>query len=260
MNVKARKKLPNNIFRSSYMPDLTPPQTRTSNFYLDTDKLGLGVLLYAYATLLGATYIFGYWRAIGFDVFPYASPIDYISAPLDRLLVLVSAPILFSFVVFGQSDRKDNSLFLKISTYLILLYSLVFVFEYYRAVTNFFQSEFHFENEKSVLTLAIVLFAAGGGLTYRIRKYHRSVLTCALALVLIQLAGTISAGYQDGKGIFNGATHVYFLDNKDLCEQEGVGIREWVYLGKFSTRTFFLNTIDKRLCITEVGSYKLSSR
>lgn len=240
------------------MHDPSQVQSRTSSIYSATDKLGLGVLLYAYATLLGATYLFGYWRAIGFNVFPYVSSIDYISAPLNRLLVLVSAPIFFSFVLFSQSDRKDSNFIVRVSAYLIFLYALGFGYEYYRAVVGFFQSDFHYENEKSVLVLAFVLFAAGGGFTYRIFKHDRRVSTCAAALVLMQLAGTVSTGYQDGKSIFNGAANVFFLDSKDLCEPHGV--RDWVYLGKFSTKTFFMNTIDKRLCITDAGSYKLSSR
>lgn len=240
------------------MQDPSRVQSRTSSIYSTTDKLGLGVLLYAYAISLGATYIFGYWRAIGFNVFPYVSSIDYINAPLNRLLVLVSVPIFFSFVLFSQSDRKDSNCIVRVFAYLIFLYSLGFGYEYYRAVVGFFQSDFHYKNEKSVLVLAFVLFAAGIGLTYRIYKHDRSVSTCAAALVLMQLAGTVSAGYLDGKTIFNGADHVFFLDSKDLCEPYGV--RDWVYLGKFSTKTFFMNTIDKRLCITDAGSYKLSSR
>ncbi|WP_404301141.1 hypothetical protein [Alicycliphilus denitrificans] len=238
------------------MQDSLQAQSRTSSVYLAADKLGLGVLLYAYATLLGAIYIFGYWRAIGFDVFPYASSIDYISAPLNRLLVLVSVPILFSFVLFSQSDRKDGNFIVKLSGYLILLYSVSFGFDYYRAVMAFFGNKFHYENEKSVLVLALVLFAASVGISYRIYKHDKSIFTCVAALVLMQLAGTVSAGYRDGKAVFNGAANVFFLDNKDICEPNG--IIDWVYLGKFSTKSFFLNTIDKRLCITEAGSYKLS--
>ncbi len=240
------------------MQDSSHPQSRISSVYLATDKLGLGVLLYAYATLLGATYIFGYWRVIGFDVFPYASSIDYISAPLNRLLVLVSAPILFSFVLFSQSDRKDSKLIARVSVYLIFLYSFGFCYEYYRGLMGFFENDFHYENEKSVLVLAFVLFAAGAGISYRIYKDDKSIFTCVAALVLMQLACTVSAGYRDGKAVFNGAANVFFLDNKEVCEPNGV--RDWVYLGKFSTKSFFMNTIDKRLCITEAGSYKLSSR
>lgn len=240
------------------MQDSSHAQSRTSSVYFATDKLGLGVLLYAYATLLGATYIFGYWRAIGFDVFPYASSIDYISAPLNRLLVLVSAPILFSLVLFSQSNRKDSNFIARVSGYLILLYSIGFGYEYCRAAMGFLENDFHYENEKSVLVLALVLFAAGIGIAYRIYKHDKSIFTCAAALVLMQLAGTVSAGYRDGKAVFNGAANVFFLDNKEICEPNGV--RDWVYLGRFSTKSFFMNTIDKRLCITDVGSYKLMSR
>ncbi|MGB1562851.1 MAG: hypothetical protein ACPHN2_15240 [Sinimarinibacterium flocculans] len=223
-----------------------------------TDKLGLGVLLYAYAMLLGATYLFGYWRAFGFDVFPYVSSIDYISAPLNRLLVLVSGPILFALVLFSQADRAASKFVVRLSLYLIFLYALSFAIDFYQAASRFVLSDFHYENEKSVLVISVILFAASCGFTYRLIRHESNVLTCATALILVQLGGSLSAGYSDGKAIFSGAANVFFLDNRDLCESGGV--RDWVYLGRFSSKTFFMNTIDKRLCVTDTGSFNLKSR
>ena len=240
------------------MQESSHSMPNASNITLITDKLGLGVLLYAYAMLLGAMYIFGYWRAFGFDIFSYAAPIDYISAPLNRLLVLVSAPVLFSLVLFSQSARTDSKFLRKLSAYLIFLYALGFSYDFYQAMTGFFRSDFDYENEKSVLVISALLFAAGCGFAYRIYRHENGLLTSATALILIQLAATVSAGYSDGKAIFNGAANVFFLDNKNLCEPGG--IRDWVYLGKFSSKTFFMNTIDKRLCVTDSGSFNLISR
>ena len=240
------------------MQELSHDTPRASHVSLVTDKLGLGVLLYSYAILLGAMYIFGYWRAFGFDIFPYASSIDYISAPLNRLFVLVSAPVLFSLVLFSQSDRKDNTFLAKLSFYLIFLYAISFAYDFYQAITGFLQSDFHYENETSVLVISALLFVASCGFAYRIYRHGNSLLTSATALILIQVAATASAGYADGKAIFNGASNVFFLDNKNLCEPGG--IRDWVYLGKFSTKTFFMNTIDKRLCVNDSGSFNLISR
>ncbi|WP_150302906.1 hypothetical protein [Pseudomonas saliphila] len=230
----------------------------SSSISFVTDKLGLGVLIYAYAMLLGSAYIFGYWRVFGFDVFPYASSIDYISAPLDRLLILISAPLLFSLVLFSQSDHTDSELLKNLSAYLILLYSIAFGIAYYQAISRFIRSDFHYEDENSVLALAAALFFAGCCFTYRIFKHEKSALICSSALILMQLAGTVAAGYSDGKAIFNGAANTFFLENKNLCEPEGA--RDWVYLGKFSSRVFFMNTIDKRLCITVADSFSLTPR
>lgn len=68
----------------------------------------------------------------------------------------------------------------------------------------------------------------------------------------------MSAGYSDGKAVFHGAERVYFLDNKELCDASGV--RDWVFLGRFTEHTFFMNTVDKRLCLTAEKNFKLVSR
>ncbi len=240
------------------MQDPSYNPSKSSSFSFGADKLGLGVLVYAYAMLLGAAYIFGYWRVFGFDIFPYLSTIDYISAPLSRLLVLVAAPVLASLVFFSQSDRTESRFLSKISTYLVALYVIAFANNYYRAVARFVQADFYYENEKTVLVFAALLFLAGCGFTYRMLKRETNVVTCAAALILMQLAGTISAGYSDGKAIFNGAENVFFLEDKHLCDPGAV--RDWVYLGKFSSETFFMNTIDKRLCLTDASSFRLTSR
>lgn len=49
-----------------------------------------------------------------------------------------------------------------------------------------------------------------------------------------------------------------FSCQKEFCEPAGV--RDWVYLGKVSDQTFFMDTIDKHLCITGEKNFKLISR
>lgn len=232
---------------------LQPPSPRSG-----LDKLGLGVLLYAYAVLLGAAYLFGFWRTIGFDIFPYLTLQNYVSAPLNRVIVLVASPLVLAAIVFGRSDVSDDSSARDISLYLVALYCLAFALQQFQAISRYVQYEFHFDNERSVLTIASFLFFAALGVSYRIFKSSSTMQLKVFALVLVQAAVSMSAGYSDGKAIYNGAAQVYFLGNKDLCEPGGV--RDWVYLGKLGDQAFFMNTIDKRLCITAEKSYKLVSR
>jgi len=79
-----------------------------------------------------------------------------------------------------------------------------------------------------------------------------------LALILIQVASVLAAGYADGKGIVEGADTVQFLENTKLCEESTV--YQWVYVAKFSEVTIFMNTHDKRLCFTDVKNQVLISR
>jgi hypothetical protein len=222
------------------------------------DKLGLGALLYAYAILLGATYLFGFWRTIGFDIFPYVSLQNYVSAPLNRIIVLVAAPLLFAVVVFAKSEMSEARNARHLSLYLTFLYCIAFALQQYQAVSRYIQHDFHFENELNVLVIAMLLFSVALVLCYRIYRSPSTIYLRIFALVIVQTAVALAAGYSDGKAIYNGAVQTHFLANKELCEPAGV--RDWVYLGKFSDQTFFMNTIDKHLCITGEKNFKLVSR
>jgi hypothetical protein len=222
------------------------------------DKVGLGVMLYAYAVLLGAAYLFGFWRPIGFNIFPYLSLQDYVSAPLNRVVVLVSMPVLFALILFGRRDEIDHQSSRTICLYLVALYAVGSATQMHEAVTRYLQFPFRFDNELTVLALAASLLLASIGAGVHIYRSVSTIYLQALALVLVQASIAIAAGYSDGKAIYAGAVSVFFLDNKDLCEPDGV--RDWVYLGKFTDHTFFMNTIDKRLCLTDQKNLKLVSR
>jgi hypothetical protein len=222
------------------------------------DKLGLGVLLYAYAVLLGAAYLFAFWRTIGFDIFPYLSLQDYISAPFNRVIVLVATPLLFALLVFGRKGTSDVGPSRDVFVYLLAMYSVAFVLQQYEAISRYLQHGFHFENERSVLFIATALFLASLGLSYHIYRSSPKFHLQVFAFILVQTAVSMSAGYSDGKTIYHGAANVYFLDNKELCETGGA--RDWVYLGKFAEHAFFMNTIDKRLCVSGEKNFKLVSR
>lgn len=222
------------------------------------DRLGLGALLYAYAVFLGAAYLFGFWRTIGFDVFPYLTLQNYVSAPLNRVIVLAASPLLLAAIAFRRNNISDDVSARDISFYLIALYCLAFVLQQFQAISRYIQFEFHFDNERNVLIITTLLFVAALSVFYRILRYSSTIQLKVLAIALIQAAVSMSAGYSDGKAIYNGAAQVYFLGNKELCEPGGV--RDWVYLAKFGEQAFFMNTIDKRLCITDEKGYKLVSR
>jgi hypothetical protein len=222
------------------------------------DKFGLGVLLYAYAVLLGAAYLFSFWRTFGFDIFPYLSLQNYVSAPLNRVIVLVAVPLVMAAIVFGRSGVTSESTARIISLYLLVLYCLWFVICQFLAISRYKQYEFYFDNELNVLAIATILFLAALVVTYRIFKSSSPMQLKVFALILVQTAVSMSAGYSDGKVIYNGAVQVYYLGNKELCDPGGV--QDWVYLNKFGEQAFFLNTIDKRLCITSEKDYKLVSR
>lgn len=222
------------------------------------DKLGLGVLLSGYAVFLGASYLFAFWRPFGFSIFPYLGLQDYVSAPLNRIAVLVAPPIVFAAIVFGGRRFDERRLVRKVSFYLIFLYGIAFVKEFYQAAARYLSADFHFANEATVLLIAVLLFAAGAVLAFYAHRTASELSVQVAALILTQSAVSVVAGYSDGKALFNGALQVHFLDNKELCEPEGV--RDWVYLGVFGGRTFFMNTIDKRLCLTDEKNIRLVSR
>lgn len=232
-------------------------QKNSETIVFDFNKLGLGVFLYAYATFLGACYLFAFWRPIGFNIFPYLTAQDYISASLNRLTILIAVPLIFSaFIFLDEETKKGRSTY--VFAYLAIMYCIAFFVEFYKAASSYLGFNFYFTNENSAIAIAALIFAAGMALSiYSCVK--STTLTIQIAgLILVQSSGALAAGYSDGKTIYNGAMQVHFLDNKELCESDGV--RDWVLLGSFGSRTFFMNTIDKRLCITEQKNMRLVSR
>ena len=222
------------------------------------DKLGLGVFLYAYAVLLGACYLFAFWRPIGFNIFPYLGLQDYVSAPLNRVAVLVATPLILAAVFLGGWRMEERWFGRYAATYLVLLYGVAFLKDFYQAVSSYQAISFHFANEPSVLAIAALLFFVGAGLAIYSCRAEAGLRGQIAALVLVQSAVSMAAGYSDGKAVYNGAVQVHFLENKELCESGGV--RDWVLLGAFGGQTFFMNTIDKRLCLTDQKNLRLVSR
>lgn len=222
------------------------------------DKLGAGVLLYAYAVLLGACYLLAFWRPIGFNIFPYLGLHDYVSAPLNRVSVLVATPLVFACIVFGVSRSQTRNQRKEIFFYLIALYSVVFLKDIYQALFRYFAINFHFANELNVIIYAICLFSAGMSAAYYSYRFSTSLHVQIAALVLVQSSVSMAAGYSDGKAVYSGAIEIHFLENKEICDPGG--IRNWVFLGSFGGQTFFMNTIDKRLCLTAEKNIRLVSR
>jgi len=222
------------------------------------DKLGISVLLYAYAVLLGACYLFAFWRPIGFNVFPYLALQDFITAPLNRVSVLVATPIVFAVIAFGIRRAPTYNQKSDIFFYLVFLYGVAFLKDIYQAISRYVSVDFHYTNEFNVLVYAILLFCAGISAAYYSYRSLPVLRTQIAVLVLVQLSVSMAAGYSDGKAVYNGAIEVHFLGNKELCEPGG--LRDWVLLGSFGGQTFFMNTIDKRLCLTTEKNIRLVSR
>lgn len=232
--------------------------TTTPNETLGLDKLGLGVLLYGYAILLGACYLFAFWRPFGFNIFPYLKPQDYVSAPLNRFFVLIGPPVVFAAIVFGGERMKDHSTYRNLLSYFTITYAVIFSIEIWRSISRYLNYNFRFDNETTVIILSITLFLVGSFTAYVAYKSAEGIAMRVAALILVQASVSVSSGYLDGKVLFNGALQVHLLGNREICEPESV--HEWVYLGVFGEKTFFMNATDKRLCLTGEKNIRLVSR
>lgn len=233
-------------------------QNEQANQAWGFEKLGIGVLLYAYAVLLGACYLFAFWRPIGFNIFPYLALQDFVTAPLNRVSVLVATPIVFALITLSIRRAHPSNIKSDIFFYLLFLYVFAFLKDLYEAIFRYVTVDFHYTNELNVLVYAVLLFCAGISATYYAYQSLPALRIQIAALVLVQSSVTMVAGYSDGKAVYNGAAEVHFLGNKELCEPGG--LRDWVLLGSFGGQTFFMNTIDKRLCLTTEKNIKLVSR
>ena len=223
-----------------------------------TEQLSHGILLYGYAIALGAAYIFAFWRPLGFNIFPYLGAIDLLTAPLNRLLALF-APFILLFIAQAETNSKSP---LKLPFYSIVIIMLLHYFvgakEILKAFEVFSKFDFHFDNEKSILVFCSLFMLFSLILAFRIIFERNNIYLIVCAVGLAQISMALATGYTDGKTIFNGAGNVHYLEQKDLCEKGG--IRDWVYLEKFGNNVFFMNTIDKRICIQNEIKFNLFSR
>ena len=224
----------------------------------NTERLSYGLLLYGYAIALGSAYIFAYWRPLGFNIFPYLTPVDLLTAPLNRLLALF-APLILLFIANAESDSKST---IKLPFFgiaiIMALHYVIGAKEIFKAFEIFFKYEFHFNNEKSVLVFCSLFLFFSFILAFRLAFEQKNTYLAVCAIGLTQVSMALATGYSDGKSIFNGAENVHYLEQKDLCEPGG--IRDWVYLEKFGSNAFFMNTIDKRICIQNEIKFNLFSR
>lgn len=138
------------------------------------------------------------------------------------------------------------------------LHYLIGAKEIFKAFEIFSKFDFHFNNEKSVLVFCSLFLLFSLLLAFRLIFERKNIFLIISAIGLVQISTALATGYTDGKSIFNGAENVHFLEQKDLCEKGGV--RDWVYLEKFGSNAFFMNTIDKRICIQNEIKFNLFSR
>ncbi len=163
----------------------------------------------------------------------HISSIEYVTTPLNRLLVLIATPIIGALITFHNiNNQKISNSARLVTIYLVSAYSCSYAYEVYQCVKMFTQFEFKYRNEINVLIISGLLVASSITLAYQIYNKRGGFLACAGALILIQLSTALTSGYRDGKVLFNGAENSFYLDNKEICEPKG--LRDWVYLGKFS--------------------------
>lgn len=122
-----------------------------------SEKLNVTLILYAYAITLGALYLFAFWRPFGFSIFPYMSLQDYISAPLNGIVLLLIFPLV-SYPMFLLLT-EFNTYVLKLCLFgLVILYNGLAVYYLIGDVNLLLQASFQYQNENSILILARFLF------------------------------------------------------------------------------------------------------
>ncbi len=221
------------------------------------DKIGASVLLYSYAMFLGAAYLFAFWRPIGLNIFPYLQPLDYIAVPLNRLAVL-AAPILIALSMKIDFAKQTISPWEKWTLAgLVLGYSVGFILEFIKSVTLFMSIDNGFRNEKTVLMVCLAMFLMAIALTVLSLRKSIPIFFQTMALIMLQIAEVMSAGYGDGKAIYNGGENVLF-ETSGVCNNALPG--SWVYLDRFGSEVLFLNTYSKTICVRDKPDFDLIPR
>ncbi|WP_238909162.1 hypothetical protein [Achromobacter ruhlandii] len=223
------------------------------------EKFGWTAALTAYAFALSGLYIFAFWRPFGISAFEFYSLQDYVSSTLNRGVMLIIYPLGIGLAIsafFLAIGWAENSPSVASNCFIGTL--VAFVSEAVKVIRLRLYAPFSFLNEWSVTALILVL-ALGAFLAYIAARRRRDSTAFRFgAIAILQGATFLAAGYADGKTIYQGADNVFFLEDKTLCDKSSP--RDWVYVASLGGRSIFMNTIDKRLCFTDVKNYVLISR
>ncbi len=166
-----------------------------------SDKLNAAFLIYAYAVLLGAMYLFAFWRPFGFSVFPFMDLGDYISVPLNNVIVLIAFPFL-ALPMHLQRLELNPPVFKNGMLILIFLYSILAIYYCISDIQLFLTHSFRYPNESNVLWVIGALVAATGAITLLAQASPNETthfFLLAFALILAQSSAVLGAGYNDGK-------------------------------------------------------------
>lgn len=221
-------------------------------------KLSGSLLLYGYAVALGATYLFSQWRPLGFNIFPYLSAIDLLTVPFNRLSVLLAPILLLAVLPIGEHLVGDRTRRDKLLRVVLLLSLSLAALDYIQSLLVIVHQGATFENEKTIFVVLALFFLMAVGFCIRFFRSTGTPLHAAACIVLCQLVLVSSNGYRDGKFLYIGAMPAHFLQQKELCSPPDYG--QWVYLDKYGQNAFFMNTVDKRLCVLDTLRFNLVDR
>lgn len=222
------------------------------------NKLSLSIWATVYAFGLSGLYSFAFWRPFGLQPFTFYSVQDLLTFGIGRTGYLAIAPVIGAVAAWGLLYWGS---FATAKWLRVLLGSVLvgaFIGQFTDALDTYNVHKFHFRNEYSVIVVAGVLFVGALLLFIRAAWHLQAALLQILSLIALQGATMLAAGYSDGKGTYEGADTVFFLENRALCD--GYSPRDWVHIATLGERSIFMNTIDKRLCFTNETDFVLISR
>lgn len=222
------------------------------------DKLSVSIWATIYVFALSGLYSFAFWRPFGLQPFTFYAVQDVVTFGLGRTAYLAVTPVILAVAAWGMfywgalASAKWLRVLMAGSVGGIFAKQFIDSIEIYDAHT------FHFGNELSIIVVAGILFAGALALFVRAAWHRQAAHFQILALAAVQGATMLAAGYSDGKGIYEGAPTVFFLENRALCD--GYSPREWLHVATLGERSIFMNTIDKRICFTNETDFVLVSR
>lgn len=221
-------------------------------------KVSGGLLLYGYAVALGATYLFSLWRPLGFNIFPYMSAGDLLTVPFNRLSVLLAPILLLAALPLGEHLVGDKVRRDKLLRVVLILSLSLAALDYTQALFVIARQGASFVDEKSVFVVLALFLVMAVGFCLRFFRSTGTPVHAAACIVLCQLVLASANGYKDGKFLYYGAEPAQYLQQKELCAPPNYG--QWVYLDKYGQNVFFMNTLDKRLCVLDSLRFNLVDR
>jgi hypothetical protein len=218
----------------------------------------LSAIVSAYATFIGICYMFGFWTVLHFNILEFATPIEIIKSAVYPLIPAAIGILFWALLDAYRTQPvpkvKDDTgkierWILRFMNILLLVMIALNLYIYIIVPTYYLFISAPEERLHYALPLMSFLSTIYFLINPPFLKNHKEIVR---NLVIIFLCALPTVSYMQGMnnitGILEGNTAYYFLKSSTpACEVKNNN--KMIYVGSYGSAFFFVNSVDKDICI-----------